>query len=49
MDFFDEQDSARRNTRWLVVLFLLAVLAIASVLIGTLLAIKRRPKSQQAH
>ncbi len=28
MDFFGEQDSARRNTRWLVVLFLLAVGAI---------------------
>ena len=40
MDFFGEQDAARRNSRWLVVLFMLAVAAIVValylVLVGVL-------------
>lgn len=39
MDFFGEQDAARRNTRWLVVLFLLAVAAIIVTLYLVLLVI----------
>ena len=31
MNFFEQQDQARRNTRRLVVLFILAVLAIVAV------------------
>ena len=39
MDFFGEQDSARRNTRWLVVLFLLAVVTIIVTLYLVLVGI----------
>ena len=39
MNFFEHQDQARRQTRWLVVLFILAVLAIiATVDLALLLA-----------
>ncbi|MCW8919248.1 MAG: M48 family metallopeptidase [Gammaproteobacteria bacterium] len=39
MDFFGEQQAARRNTRWLVLLFALAVAAIIVVLYLVLLGI----------
>ena len=32
MNFFEHQDQARRQTRWLVVLFILAVLAIIAAI-----------------
>lgn len=34
MDFFAQQDDARRRTRWLVVFFILAILGISAVLYG---------------
>ena len=38
MDFFDRQDKARRNTKWLVVYFVLAVVCIiAAVYLACLL------------
>jgi Zn-dependent protease with chaperone function len=40
MDFFAEQEVARRNTRWLVVLFLLAVLAIIVALYLILVSVE---------
>lgn len=40
MDFFAEQDVARRNTRWLVVLFLLAVVAIIAALYLVLVGVE---------
>ena len=39
MDFFGEQDAARRNSRWLVVLFVLAVATIVVSLYGVLIGI----------
>lgn len=38
MNFFEHQDASRRQTRWLVVLFLLAVIAIIAVIDLVLLA-----------
>ncbi len=34
MDFFEHQDQARRNTKWLVVLFILAVVVIIASICG---------------
>lgn len=40
MDFFERQDKARRNTKWLVVYFLMAVVCIiASVYLACLLSV----------
>ena len=47
MDFFGEQDSARRNTRWLVVLFLLAVVTIIVTLYLVLVGIMAFSASHQ--
>ncbi len=39
MDFFGEQDAARRNSRWLVVLFMLAVVTIVVSLYAVIIGI----------
>ncbi|MEQ9459644.1 MAG: M48 family metallopeptidase [Phycisphaeraceae bacterium] len=38
MDFFEHQEQARRQTTWLVVLFILAVLAIIAAVYGSVVA-----------
>ncbi len=39
MDFFEAQELARKRTRWMVVLFALAVLSIAAALYGVLVTV----------